>query len=228
MTKNEMATMQAAEKNQLVVLQTSPKQYLQALRPKGLDDVFRSVEPALSTIVNELGEIRARAVVVILIGEVVDFFNASNTMNDSQVATTTDLIIEEYPYLKIDDLKLAFRNAMKGRYGEIYNRLDGSVIMGWLKQYNRERCARADVLSFNEHKKHNGEESGGLFYDDYRRMLQEKASRGDKEALKALKQSNETLAFMKAKSLEKQRKQLEEYESKRVRGQVLERRHEKT
>lgn len=113
---------------------------MQELRPKSVDDVFASSEPALGMVVRNLGENHARAIVVILLSEVVSFFNASNTMNDSQVAMTTDLIIEEYPYFKIDDLKLAFRNAMKGRYGEIYNRLDGSVIMQWLKQYNHERC----------------------------------------------------------------------------------------
>lgn len=187
---------------------------MQELKPKGVDDVFASSEPALGIIVGEMGEIHARAIVVILISEVVGFFNASNTMNDAQVAMTTDLIIEEYPYFKIDDLKLAFRNAMKGRYGEIYNRLDGSVIMGWLRQYNRERCARADSLSFNEHKRQTEEESSGLYYNDYRKMLQEKASNGDREAQKALKRSNDTLAFMKKKSLEKQRRQLEEYERK--------------
>lgn len=170
--------------------------------------------PALATVTMELGENHVRAIVVILLSEVVDFFNASNTMNDSQVAVTTDLIIEEYPYFKIDDLKLAFRNAMKGRYGEIYNRLDGSVIMGWLKQYNRERSTRADSLSFNEHKQQTEEESSGLYYDDYRKMLQEKAAGGDREAQKALKRSNDTLAFMKKKSLDKQRRQLEEYERK--------------
>lgn len=187
---------------------------MQELKPKGVDDVFASSEPALGIIVGEMGEIHARAIVVILISEVVGFFNASNTMNDAQVAMTTDLIIEEYPYFKIDDLKLAFRNAMKGRYGEIYNRLDGSVIMGWLRQYNRERCARADSLSFNEHRQQTEEESSGLYYNDYRKMLQEKASNGDREAQKALKRSNDTLAFMKKKSLEKQRRQLEEYERK--------------
>lgn len=214
MTKNEIAIQREAERNQLAVLLTSPKQYLQELKPKGVDDVFASSEPALGIIVGEMGEIHARAIVVILISEVVGFFNASNTMNDAQVAMTTDLIIEEYPYFKIDDLKLAFRNAMKGRYGEIYNRLDGSVIMGWLRQYNRERCARADSLSFNEHRQQTEEESSGLYYNDYRKMLQEKASNGDREAQKALKRSNDTLAFMKKKSLEKQRRQLEEYERK--------------
>lgn len=187
---------------------------MQALRPKSVDDVFASSEPALGMIAKELGENQARAVVVILLSEIVDFFNSSNTMNDSQVATTTDLIIEEYPYFKIDDLKLAFRNGMKGKYGEIYNRLDGSVIMGWLKQYNRERCAKADIISYNEHKNRQKEESG-LFYDDYRNQLKLLASNGDKDAQEALRRSDEVLAFMKAKKLEKQKKQLEKYDNER-------------
>lgn len=177
--------------------------------------------PALVTVAMEFGENHARAIVVILLSEVVDFFNASNTMNDSQVAITTDLIIEEYPYFKIDDLKLAFRNAMKGRYGEIYNRLDGSVIMGWLNQYNRERCAKADVISYNEHKVRVQEESG-LYYDDYRKQLKVLASHGDKSAQEALRRSDDILSFMKEKKMEKQKKILEEYERKRneIRNQV--------
>lgn len=175
-------------------------------------------------VAKELGENHARAIVVILLSEVVGFYNASNTMNDAQVAITTDLIIEEYPYFKIDDLKLAFRNAMRGRYGEIYNRLDGSVVMGWLRQYNKERCAKADIESFNEHKRISEESDSGLFYDDYRRMLQEKVANGDEEAKVALERSNETLAFMKRKRLEKQKKQLEDYDRKlaeeRVRNQI--------
>ena len=214
MTKNEIIIRQEAERNQLAVLKTSPKQYLQVLKPKSVDDVFASSVPALVTVAMELGETHARAIVVILLSEVVDFFNASNTMNDSQVAMTTDLIIEEYPYFKIDDLKLAFRNAMKGRYGEIYNRLDGSVIMRWLEQYNQERCTKADIASYNEHKKHIEEEKTGLFYDDYRKQLKEQASLGNTEAQEALRRSDEVLHFMKKKSLEKQKKQLEEYERK--------------
>lgn len=214
MMKKEIQVTQSEESNQLAVLQTLPKQYLQALRPKSVDDVFASSEPSLGMLVKELGENRARAVVVLLLEEVVSFFNASNTMEDTQVAFTTDMIIEEYPYFKVDDMKLALRNGMKGKYGEIYNRLDGSVIMGWLRQYNRERCARADILSHNDHKQLNEAESNCLYYEDYRRMLQEKAANGDQEAKKALNRSNDTLAFMKRKSLEKQRKMLEKYEQK--------------
>lgn len=73
-------------------------------------------------------------------------------MSATQVATTVDLIIEEYPYMKTDDFKLCFKNAMKMKYGENYNRIDGSIIMGWLREYNKERCAVADNQSWNTHK----------------------------------------------------------------------------
>lgn len=195
-------------------MQTSPKQYLQDLRPKSVDDVFASSVPSLGMLVREIGEVRTRAVVVLLLDEVVSFFNASNTMEDTQVAFTTDMIIEEYPYFKIDDLKLALRNGMKGKYGEIYNRLDGSVVMAWLRKYDWERCAKADIISFNDYKRISEEVGCGLYYEDYRSMLQEKAANGDKEAKIALARSNETLAFMERKRLEKQKKQLEEYERK--------------
>ena len=80
--------------------------------------------PALVKVAMEFGENHARAIVVILLSEVVDFFNASNTMNDSQVAITTDLIIEEYPYFKIDDLKLAFRNATLDLHPRITDKIE--------------------------------------------------------------------------------------------------------
>ena len=60
------------------------------MKPKSIDDVFASSVPALVKVAMEFGENHARAIVVILLSEVVDFFNASNTMNDSQVAITTD------------------------------------------------------------------------------------------------------------------------------------------
>ena len=94
-----------------------------------------------------------------------------NLLLAPQVATTVDLIIEEYPYMKTDDFKLCFKNAMKMKYGENYNRIDGSIIMGWLREYNKERCAVADNQSWNTHKaKLSGETSftSGLSYEEYR------------------------------------------------------------
>ena len=135
------------EENRLAALRTSPEQYCKGINPKTVDDVFLSLEPSIGTIIKECGEIKARAAVVYLIADALEFFNASETMSDTQVVTTVDLIIEEYPYMKTDDIKLCFKNAMKMKYGKLYNRIDGSIIMSWFHEYNKERCAVADNQS---------------------------------------------------------------------------------
>lgn len=128
-----------------------------------------------------------------LLAEALEFFNVRETMNDRQVALTVDLILEEYPYLKTDDLKLCLRRAMKLCYGELYNRIDGQVILGWLRAYNRERCAEADRQSYNEHKAHLAEQARpteGLFYQQYRDELERRARAGDAEARRRLELSD--------------------------------------
>ena len=103
------------------------------------------------------------------------------------------------------------------KYGENYNRIDGSIIMGWLREYNKERCATADNQSWNEHKAHRAElqkPTTGMFYGDYRRELERKASSGDETAKNALQLSDGIIAKLAVKKYEKQRKILEEFYKK--------------
>ena len=175
---------------------------MEGLTPRTVEDVFRSGHPALATVQKEAGLTKARAVVAYLIAEALEFFNAGNDMNDRQVAVTVDLIIEEYPYMQPDDLKLCFRNAMKGRYGKLYNRIDGQIVMGWLAEYNRERCAAAAEQSLNEHRQRLASEARaarGLFYDEYRQELEQRAARGDPEARRRLELSDGLLAELESR-----------------------------
>ena len=185
------------------------------LKPKKIEDVFLSVEPSIATVIKKLGETKARAAVVYLLADALEFFNASETISDTQVATTADLIIEEYPYMKLDDLKLCFKNAMKMKYSKIYNRIDGQVIMSWLKEYNKERCTIADNQSWNEHKANISDDSKvltiGFYYDEYRADLELRAAEGDEDAIKALELSNGMSASLLERKFAKQKKYLDEF-----------------
>ena len=71
-------------------------------------------------------------------------------MNDIQMAQTADLIFDEFYYLNIEDFKLCFNMAKSGKFGKVYDRIDGQVIMDWLSTYLNMRIET--VVSGNEQK----------------------------------------------------------------------------
>jgi hypothetical protein len=97
--------------------------------------------PSLAIIKRTKGEEASTRIVSEFIMAANDFFNVSVKMNPAQVAITSEMVIEKYYYLRVAEIKLCFRNAMFGEYGEIYNRIDGSVIFSWLQKYDASRTS---------------------------------------------------------------------------------------
>lgn len=192
-------------------LRTSPEQYLQAIRPKRISDVFDSPVPSVATIVKNYGLNVARAALVFPLSELLDFFNVENTMSDAQVAFTINLLVEEYPYLKLDDYKMCFRKVMLGHYGKVYNRIDGQMILGWIHTYVRERAAAADEISYNEHKELKST-GGVMYYDEYRKELEREAAAGNEEAIKRLRLSDEVAGLVGKWKEDKLKGMLDGYE----------------
>ena len=126
--------------------------------------------PTMIAICNEAGEAWARALMVKLINNFVSFYSTNNTMNDYQIADTVDLVIEEYPHYKLDDYKLFFKMAKKGYFGQIFGRIDGEVILTWLKKYDEQRSLEAQNIAIKEKERIQYEQSDfnvGMSYDEY-------------------------------------------------------------
>lgn len=152
------------------------------MAPKSLNDVFASPYLPLSRIVLEVEQIGARAVVSILLREVVEFFNVGKTMNDTQVAMTCDIIIDNYPEYRLEDFKLCFRNAMALKYGKLFDRLDGGIIMEWLSKYTKERNEYVSLSAESSVYELESIVNDGVFYQDYLLNLKERVDNGDEEA----------------------------------------------
>ncbi|WP_207425977.1 hypothetical protein [Pedobacter sp. SYSU D00535] len=115
-----------------------------------------STSPSLAKVRRELGDdgnLAIKAILTILLEEVINFLNVGKTMNDRQIATTINLIIDDYSQLKPDDFKLCFKNGMKGKYGKSYDRLDGNVIFEWLEQYLYEKESEIEMIRRNENSR---------------------------------------------------------------------------
>ena len=68
------------------------------------------------------------------------FFNLSKVMTEDQAIDTAYLLLEKYPYESFEDFVIMFRNAKMGKYGELYNRLDGQIIFKWMEEYMEEKA----------------------------------------------------------------------------------------
>jgi hypothetical protein len=74
-----------------------------------------------------------------LITDLALFLNVGKQMNIAQIMETVELVKTEYYFLNLADLQLCFKNIKKGKYGQLYDRLDGQIIMNFIQQYSDER-----------------------------------------------------------------------------------------
>ena len=106
--------------------------------------------PSLVKINKVLGNQEVVKVIATIIINTAEFLNVPK-LTDVQIKMTAEFIYEEYDYLNIADLNLCFKNAMKGKYGKLFNRLDGQIIMMWLEEYRVERDEFAEERSYQKH-----------------------------------------------------------------------------
>lgn len=76
-----------------------------------------------------------------------EFLNLPAKMTIPQVGKTVELIIKQFPMLNVADVKLCIENGLSGKYGKIYSRLDGQVVLEWFTNYTEERIETAELLS---------------------------------------------------------------------------------
>lgn len=150
--------------------------------------MVRSQTPTLARIKNEISLNDARALLSIALCEVCDFFNVGKNMNDTQIALTVDLILENYWYFHLEEIKYCLHRAMMRE--RLFDRLDGNIILGWLRDYDTERTEEAMCISEQEAMQAQNaavESQGALSYGEYIEMLKERAAT-EKEAAELLKE----------------------------------------
>ena len=78
----------------------------------------------------------------LLINDLRLFFQVDNMITSDGIVALCPLIIGEYADLSLEEITVCFALAKKGYFGEVYNRLDGQVILKWIRVYNKERLDR--------------------------------------------------------------------------------------
>lgn len=125
----------------LPIWRISPKEYSKEVTKQNLtvEDAIKSPTPHLSVLIKIHSEAEVKAVLVLMLVEHIKFFNVGKSMNETQVVQTVNLILSEYSGYKLEDFAVCFKNRKLGKYGKLYDVLDGSIIMQDLAFYDNER-----------------------------------------------------------------------------------------
>jgi len=115
-----------------------------------LPSVLKSDLPSLGDITKAQGFDFTQAYLDGWIINLREFLNIGKKMTDAQTHETAMLIIDTYPSLKISDINLIFKRVKLGKFGKIYDRLDGQLILSWFDVYFAERCDAAANMSERE------------------------------------------------------------------------------
>jgi hypothetical protein len=115
------------------------------MQVNGFSDCFPSEEnKTLKNILRENLEKPAKYLIYDVVLTFAASFNLTNNFREEQIQDFVNDIFEFYPHLTIRDVKFFLQQVKSGNFGQIYNRLDGPLLFGYLKVYNDLRLGEAE------------------------------------------------------------------------------------
>lgn len=86
--------------------------------------------------------------IVLILNDLRLFFQVDNMISTDGLYSLCGIITSEYKNLTLEEIAMCMNNAKLGNYGKLYNRLDGAIILSWLKQYVTEKQLRIDDRNY--------------------------------------------------------------------------------
>ena len=114
----------------------------------------------------KIGVPKVKAFLSLILNDLANFFNIGKNMNAYQIEQTIQIIWEEYYDFAFADFRRCFNKAKKGFYGKIYDRLDGNIILEWLREYSQERESAFENYNQNRHASSPTRERVGYYKTD--------------------------------------------------------------
>ena len=167
-------------------------------RPKNIQETFDCSSPSLATLKKYQSEMVAALILCKIIKNTAKFFNVGGAINDQQIQETAVLILDSYYYLNIKDFVLCFKMAKQGKFGKLFDRLDGAIVLGWIEEYKELRLIEAQNNSQKKanDRKNNSFNTGSSIY----KALKDCAN------IKDSKEAPKKVAKMTNKQLEEKKK----------------------
>jgi len=98
---------------------------------KSTYDLVRVPDPIISSDENKF-------IIAEMILELNEMSNVSRKMNEAQIVETVNMLLDEYPRLSLQEYQVFFNRIKSGKFGQLYDSLDGIKIMVFMKDFYEE------------------------------------------------------------------------------------------
>lgn len=128
------------EKNNAVQLaQQTLLNTLKTWQPKQSLSVALALDQPAIALLRKHDKQTTKEKIILIVTSCVGLVNVERNMNAFQIDMCADMIMEKQWMYSLEDIQIALQNGACGMYGEIYNRVDISVVFSWLAKYEQDR-----------------------------------------------------------------------------------------
>lgn len=123
--------------NALIAILSEPEKAREFERSLTLSKIVETALPLCEVMRNTSSRLVAQSIDAALV-KLVTSVNVSQNLNDIQIQTIVEDLIDKYPNESIEDFILVFKKARQGEFGTIYS-LHSAVIFSWMEFYLEEK-----------------------------------------------------------------------------------------
>ena len=102
----------------------------------------------MSSLRKMIGDANLAKLIIILIEDLVNFFNVQRPMNEDQITDLAFDLMNAMRYHRFEEIVAFFEGIKKGKYGKVYERLDASII--WEMFIGREGEENENCYEFKK------------------------------------------------------------------------------
>lgn len=138
--------------------------------------------PNLWTIRNNIGRVKAIAILVNALVQTARLINVENNLTEAQIGELANDILDEYGFLKPVEVKAVLKRGLRSK---IFGRLDYNIVIEWFDDYACVRTRAAMNIADQEETQAQNQpvsDTSAIGWEEYLLLLKERAKRGEKAA----------------------------------------------
>jgi len=110
---------------------------------------------SLSKIKKEVGAVRTEALIKVYLVRLNELLDLKKPLSEDAINEIANILVTDYYNLNMTDVVFVLQQAIKGKYGEMFESLSIPKVVKWFEIYFDERCNTAEQMSNEERHKHN-------------------------------------------------------------------------